>query len=248
MGHAVLLLACHEQSFLVLLLEQHELHLIVLQCVVAVVGCALRTSGCYSSAVLWHAHSGVVVEFSAGAVDALLIHGTRLCATWTHCGILRHALVRVRTCSLHSGLHVLLDGYGIVLHRLCLNVSGLRGHLLELLLRHGAGIETPREQQLAGVCRKSIEGGWDVGRGTHLVAALHRTRLSRSSLVHLIHIALDPLPFWRRSVGASVGRSIAVHLRALSLHRRTRHLVSPSLACFHPVYLIQLLLVPIAHQ
>ena len=40
----VLLLTCHEESFLVLLFEEHELHLVVLESVIALLGICFSSS------------------------------------------------------------------------------------------------------------------------------------------------------------------------------------------------------------
>ena len=91
MSHAVLLLSGHKQSLLVLLFKQHELHLVVLKRVVAIVR-ALGTGGRNGCTVLWHVHALLLLIKVVLIVHGLLVHGTRLCAAGTHLWVRRHAL------------------------------------------------------------------------------------------------------------------------------------------------------------
>src|ERR1700761_3466714 len=103
MCQTVLLLSCHEQPLLILLLKQHKLHLIVLQSMVAAVAVRLACGGGNLSTVRALQRDTTVVgcgvEFSSSAVHARLAHGTTLRSAGAHVG--RDALVHVRICIVH---------------------------------------------------------------------------------------------------------------------------------------------------
>lgn len=180
-GHVVLLLPGHQQALLVLLLEQHQLHLVVLQGVVAVVGVCGTLTG----------------------------HGTHLrVEEFGGVGILRHLgrsvghqpLVHVR---IHGGLHLLAHGVGIyLLHRFGLGVGHLRlsalrepcgqsvktnllsGHALRLTASHWA------HGTIEIVVQSLALGGWGVVTSARRGGPLfHGRALSlHGCLLHLRHL------------------------------------------------------------
>lgn len=121
----VLLLPCHEQTLLILLLEQHQLHLIILQGMIATIAATLsigRRDGC---GVLLHGDAavGIGVELGIRPVHADLVHRAALCAAGAHVGVDALVYVRLIVHILHRSLHLLLDGLRVVHCRLRLLVS-----------------------------------------------------------------------------------------------------------------------------
>jgi len=88
MGHAILLLPSHEQPLFILLLEQHELHLIILQGVVAAIVASLSCRSSSSRSIHTPSMCGGV-EFARGDVQASLAEWATLC-TGMHGRVGRH--------------------------------------------------------------------------------------------------------------------------------------------------------------
>lgn len=135
-----MLLSRHEQALLILLLEQHQLHLIVLEGVIAV-----AVAGGGGGPRVLHRHSraavGGGIELSVGAVHARLAHGTALRSAGAHVG--RETLVttvrNLFTDSLHRRLH-------LSLHGLLVNLDSVSLHMRRLLreVLDDVGGELPR--------------------------------------------------------------------------------------------------------
>lgn len=190
MDHIVLFLSGHEQSLLVLLLQQHELHLVVLQGVVTPGLVAVLTHAVVGH-IGWVDHACTVgCRVKVAAIDTHLAHRTSLLTSWDHSSVLRHALVQVRICCLTQLRgHGLVQGFAICFSRLKLMVSGLLSETLQLLQRHRARVDAALPQEILCVLKDMLG---DVVRGTHL--AWHRAWRPRSTLCHLLNAAtIEPL-------------------------------------------------------
>lgn len=176
MRHAILLLPRHQQPLLVLLLEKHQLHLVVLERMVPIIipilggdlrGCRLRRL-----VLSCHRHSAPAIRRiellrvlplrHAGHASgrhplhlALRRHAglraarllIRLLRRWRQT-LVPHVSRRITVRLIHCARHALGEGLRVGFHRLLLVVSRLHGQVPQLLLRDGCRIDALVPEQL----------------------------------------------------------------------------------------------------
>lgn len=129
-GHAVLFLSRHQQPLLVLLFKQHELHLIILEGVVAPLLSRLSIGDVVDSRVV----AGIDL---VAAVQTLLVHRRSLKASIYRLG--QHSVIQRISLLLEQILGIYL--YGFLLH-----VLSLLSKLIEAVSRHACGIHCAWER------------------------------------------------------------------------------------------------------
>ncbi|KAI6804581.1 hypothetical protein KC361_g217 [Hortaea werneckii] len=253
MCHRILLLAGHQQTLLVLLLQQHELHLVILKCVIPVTrvrclrlscsGGLLRLHRLLTSAHTTRSTTIVGVELLRLGVSALLAAGLAglgvLVAAVAAACLADPPAFPYSECQLACSLNSSRPPCSLAALQESAIAAG--GSVLGPALCLGGAV----------VCLPGAQGRlalpWKGGRGewrTHLLVALREGSWARAALLHL-HVAFEALSLRRRSF-SRVWRARARHvdLGALTFHALALHCGVLHCGVLHALHLCKLLLCP----